>query len=200
MTSKEVFERFVPASAVEYCNNLYAQLGFEFKVKKSRATKLGDFRYNYETKQSTITINNDLNPFAFLVTYLHEVAHHLVRKEFGRSVKPHGSEWKNCFANISKPVLNDETFPPEVLASLKKYFKNPKASSCSDPTLFKSLRLFDQTDSKMLNELTDSIFVFKGKTYRKIEKRRTRWLCEELASKKRYLISGIAPVEPVKSE
>lgn len=195
MNSKAIFERFVPKAAVEYCDGLYTQLGFEFKIKKSRQTKLGDFRYDPRTGKSTITINNDLNPYAFLVTYLHEVAHHLTFMEFKGKVKPHGQEWKNCFKNISSPVLNPETFPPNVLASLTQYFRNPKASSCSDPALFKALQLFDQTSGSTLDSIPPMAkFEFKGKLYRKIEKRRTRWVCEELRSLKRYLIPGIALV------
>ena len=65
MISRTVFEKFVPSVAVNYCDNLYNQLGFEFKIKKSRRTKLGDFRFDPKSGKSTITINNDLNPYAF---------------------------------------------------------------------------------------------------------------------------------------
>ncbi len=196
MTSRVVFEKFVPPDAVEYCDQLYAQLGFEFKVKKARSTKLGDFRYDPKTKKSVITINNDLNPFAFLVTYLHEVAHHLTFKEFKGRVKPHGEEWKNCFANISRPVLNENVFPPTVLQALTRYFKNPKATSCSDPVLFKSLKLFDNSPGKSLDETPEKAqFIFKGKTYEKLEKKRTRWVCRELKSQRLYLIPSVAEVE-----
>lgn len=199
MNSQTVFARFVPASAVEYCAKLYEQLGFEFKIKKSRQTKLGDFRYDPKTKKSTITINNDLNPYAFLITYLHEVAHHLTFKEFKRSVKPHGSEWKNCFKHISRPVLNEATFPPNVLNTLKGYFRNPKAASCSDPELFKALQFFDSDKpEKTLDSIPmNTVFKFRSKIYRKIEKKRTRWLCEELPSQKRYLIPGMVAIELV---
>ena len=197
MNSKSVFERFVPAAAVEYCDKLYSQLGFEFKIKKSRQTKLGDFRFDPRSQKATITINNDLNPYAFLITYLHEVAHHLTFKEFKGRVKPHGGEWKNCFKNITSPVLNEQTFPPNVLLSLKNYFKNPKASSCSDPILFKVLKQYDTKErGTTIDELEpNATFRFRSKIYQKQTKKRTRWTCQELNSGRIYLIPGVAEVE-----
>jgi SprT protein len=192
----QVFERFIPEKAVGYCSKLYDYFGFEFKIKKSRQTKLGDYRFDRQTDLHTITINNDLNPYAFLVTYLHEVAHLVTFKEHGRKVSPHGAEWKINFTKVMQPVLNEEIFPPHVYLALKNYFKNPKASSCSDPVLYNVLRQFDEpTGTLPLSQIPigDS-FSFNGKTYLKLEKKRTRSICQEVNSNRKYLISEIAPV------
>ena len=197
MNSVAVFERFVPAAAVEYCNRLYEKLGFEFKITRSRNTKLGDFRYYSNTKKAIITVNNDLNPFAFLITYLHEVAHLLTHNEFKNSVNPHGKEWKTVFVRITQPVLTEEVFPPTVLLALKKYFQNPKASSCADPNLYKALQQFNYSSNKKLLDTVDlaSKFEFNRRTFQKIEKRRTRWVCLEIKSQRKYLIPGVAEVK-----
>jgi len=71
----EIFERFLPPGSANYCHDLWRKHGFEFKIKKGRKTKLGDYRYDPRQKKHTITINNDLNSYSFLITYLHEVAH-----------------------------------------------------------------------------------------------------------------------------
>ena len=132
----------------------------------------------------------------FLITYLHEVAHHLTFIEFGRDVKPHGSQWKNCFRHISKPVLNSDTFPNDVLLALNNYFINPKASSCADPFLYNILKRFDENRQPSLASIPhNSLFRFRGKQYKKMKKQRTRWICEEFESGKKYLIPGIAEVE-----
>lgn len=195
--SESIFERFVPEKAIKYCAKLYDYFGFEFKIKKSRQTKLGDYRYDRKADKHTITINNDLNPFSFLVTYIHEVAHLVTFKEHGRKVSPHGTEWKNNFRKAMSPVLNEEVFPQNVYLALSNYFKNPKASSCSDPVLYNVLRQFDQpTSSIPLSKIAiGKLFIFQGKTYLKLEKKRTRSLCEETVSKRKYLISEIASVE-----
>jgi len=197
MTSEEVFARFVPTPAVAYCNKLYQRLNFEFKVKKSRQTKMGDYRYSYQSGKQSITINNDLNPYAFLVTYLHEVAHLIAFTQYGRTIQPHGAEWKKAFREVAEPVLTAEVFPLPVLTALKSYFKNPKASSCSDPRLYEVLKKFDsQNDLLLLKDVQiGQKFCFNSKHFIKLEKKRTRSVCQEIVSKRKYLISEIAEVK-----
>jgi hypothetical protein len=199
MTSKQVFERFVPAAAVDYCSRMYETLGFEFKITRSRNTKLGDFRYLGTSDKAIITVNNDLNPYAFVVTYLHEVAHLLTYREFKGSVSPHGQEWKSVFTKITEPLLTEEVFPPNVLVALKKYFKNPKASSCADPNLYKALALFNSESAHpILDEIAlKTTFQFNKRLFMKLEKRRTRWVCLEIKSNRKYLIPGIVEVKIV---
>jgi len=197
MTSRQVFEKFVPKEAVMYCNELYETMEFEFKVTKSRSTKLGDFRFRQDQKKSTITINNDLNPYAFLVTYLHEVAHLITFQKFTNRVSPHGNEWKQEFVRISTPMLSDAVFPPTILSSLISYFQNPKASSCSDPHLYSALREFDpKTEKISLKDIQNNQpFSFNKKHFVRLEKKRTRWVCEEIGTQRKYLINGIAEVK-----
>lgn len=197
----DIFERFVPQEAAGYCFKLWNYFGFEFKIKRSRQTKLGDYRYNPQTKKHTITINNDLNPFSFLVTYLHEVAHLVTFEQHGHSANPHGLEWKQNFRKVAKPVLNEKVFPENILLALTSYFKNPKAASCSDPVLYRVLKQFDLPTGKiMLRQVQlGSAFDFNGRKFKKLEQKRTRAVCLELKSNKRYLISEVAEVVPVAS-
>lgn len=171
-------------------------MGFEFKIKKARQTKLGDYRFNPQTNKHTITVNNDLNPFAFLVTYLHEVAHLIAFKQYGRRIQPHGKEWKNCFKEVAEPMLLPDVFHESVLLALKRYFRNPKASSCSDPVLYQILKQFDEpSDKLLLKEIPiGSMFQFNQKVFVKLEKKRTRSVCQEVTSKRKYLISDLAEV------
>ncbi len=197
MTSREVFQKFVPEASVDYCVKLYQRLGFEFKIKKARQTKLGDYRFNPKTNRHTITINNDLNPYAFLVTYLHEVGHLIAFKKYGRRILPHGKEWKQSFKEVSEPMLTEEIFHSSVLNALKKYFRNPKASSCSDPVLYQILKQFDEPSDKiLLKEISiGQSFQFNRKVFVKLERKRTRSVCQEIQSKRKYLISDLAEVE-----
>lgn len=193
----KVFARFVPSQAVTYCVELYSKLNFEFKIKRSRQSKLGDFRYDPSIRKYTITVNNDLNPFAFLITYLHEVAHLVTYNEFGRKVDPHGAEWKANFRRVCKPVLTEEIFPSNVLQSLSRYLENPKASSCADPILFQVLKQYDNPNGMVLLKSLQpgDHFTFRNKTYRYESKRRTRMMCRELESGRNYLINQIAEVK-----
>lgn len=197
MISREVFQRFVPPHAVEYCDALYQTQAFEFKIKKARVTKLGDFRFEPKSGKHTITINNDLNPYNFLVTYLHEIAHLNAFRTYGNSIMPHGEEWKETFKEVSKPMLRTDVFPKEVLATLIHYFKNPKASSCSDPVLYQVLKKYDIQDGSVFLKsiLPGQKFEFNKRKFEKLELKRTRSVCKELKSGKKYLISELAQVK-----
>lgn len=189
-------QKHVPARALAYCFELWLSNPFNFKIKKSRSSKLGDYRFNLRDKSHTITVNNDLNQYSFLVTYLHEVAHLLTFTRFGRKVKPHGPEWKRQFKLLALPVLNDEVFPSDMLRALASYFKNPKASSCSDHNLYKLLSQHDDHGKLFLSEIeTGSNFVLGSRIFQKENLRRTRYVCREMATGKKYLISKSAQVE-----
>lgn len=193
---KEVFYNYLPAAAVDYCFQLWIKHDFHFKVSRKRNTKLGDYRYYINEKSHTITVNGDLNPFSFLVTYLHEVAHLLVTVNHKRNVDPHGDEWKSEFKKVADPMLNTTVFPSFILTAFKKYLYNPKASSCSDPELLKALNYFDEeSDDKYLGDVeAGKIFIFNNRQFVKESVRRTRVLCKELQTGKKYLISKMAKV------
>ncbi len=195
MTSKEVFQQFVPPNAVSYCNKLYEKLGFEFKIKKARQTKLGDYRYDHEIDRHIISVNNNLNTYSFLVTFLHEVAHLVAFKKHGNRIMPHGVEWKKCFKEVAQPMLTPDVFDERVLVALNKYFSNPKASSCSDPTLYNILRKFDSAPSLQLKDIqVGEDFRFNKRIFRKLEKKRTRSVCLEIKTGRKYAIAEIAEI------
>ena len=189
----------MPDRAVDYCLGFYEKLHFQFQITRSRATKLGDYRYDLRTGRHKITVNNDLNPYAFLITYLHEVAHLNTFKKYGRKVMPHGAEWKKNFKNILLPVMKPIIFPLEVLHALENHLSNPRASSCTDPVLYGVLRKYDQNKPTLTLEDIEigALFRFKNKIYRKIKNKRTRVICEEADSKRKYLIQKLAGVEKI---
>ncbi|WP_186753546.1 SprT-like domain-containing protein [Echinicola salinicaeni] len=195
-----IFKEKVPENAVQYCWDLWAEDPFQFTISKSRQTKLGDFRYRADQKIQKITINHDLNPYQFLITYIHEVAHYRTFKLFGIKIKPHGLEWKRQFQILLTPLLSDLIFPKDILLPLKRHMINPKASSGADFWLSKELRKYDEKntaeDHAYLNEVSiGTVFEIKGRQFKKVQPRRTRILCEEIPSGKRYLISGNAEIK-----
>lgn len=194
-----VFQRFVPLNAAQYCLKLYLQHGFEFKIKKSRKTKYGDYKFEPTQEKHIITINNDLNQYAFLITYLHEVAHLITYQKHKNRVTPHGKEWKNTFKIVSLPILNPQVFPDLLLKRLAHYMLNPKASSCSDPNLYTLLNKYDRrNDTCLLQTLqVGDQFLLNGASYQYIQLKRTRVLCLQINSDKKYLISKISSVKKI---
>lgn len=192
--------RFVPQHAAQMAFDLWKEKPFRLVISKARATKLGDFRVNPGEKEVVITVNENLNPYAFLITYVHEVAHHWVYIKNKNAVLPHGIEWKTTFQDLMKPFLLPEIFPEAVLGALTNYMRNPKAASLSDIRLANALRAFDPVnpDEISLMELkTGQNFELENKVFQKIENRRTRARCKELKSGKYYLVHKMAMIIPV---
>ena len=193
----QTFYKYLPAAAAQYCYDLWQQYAFHFKIDKKRSTKLGDWRYEPARDKHTITVNHDLNPYQFLVTYIHEVAHLVTFESFQNRVKPHGREWKDNFKSLLKPLIIPSIFPPDLIQVLESYLRNPRASSCADPHLFQAMSLYDQKrEGEMLLSEIDpgGVFQFNDKLFQKEEKKRTRSVCLELRTGKKYLIPEIATV------
>ena len=196
----QAFRLHVPELAVSYCFNLWKQYGFSFKIRKARISKAGDYTFIPSGKMHVITVNNNLNRYSFLITYIHEVAHMAAFQEYGRKIMPHGKEWKITFTQLMKPVLNSSVFPEDVLLVAIKHFKNPKASTSGDPALVRVLNRYDSgirlRNCIMLEDIPfGGVFTFRSKTYQKLEKRRTRIVCADARTGKKYLISKAALVE-----
>lgn len=187
----------VPAPAYLYCFGLWKQYQFDLKLRKSRITKVGDFTFRYG-HVPRITVNSDIDPNLFLITYVHEVAHLEVHLKHGNRVESHGKEWKQAFQQLMIPVMNDQVFPKTVLSGLIKHMKNPKASTFSDSQFTNLLRKHDekQKDVVLLSEIPEgSIFGYHGKWFKKGKVRRTRVECKELNTRIAYLVPADAPVE-----
>lgn len=168
----------------------------QLKIVKPRKTKLGDFRAsNASHIQPVITINSNLNPYAFAVTLLHELAHLLCYINYNwRKIKPHGQEWKQQFKSLLVKYIRD--FPVDVQDALLVYLQNPKASSCTDMELQKVLKKYDSKKVTHLEDLAeDTHFVLKGKTFKKGPQLRKHFKCIDLATKRQYRVHPLAEVE-----
>ena len=186
----------IPASAVEYCFNLWLKYKFVFKLRKARITKVGDFTFR-SGQTPRITVNSDLHPYSFLITYVHEVAHLEAHSIFGHRVEAHGEEWRKTFQQLMMPILSDEVFPSDLLTVLKRHMANPKASSFSDSELTAALRMYDQNQATvvLLSQIPEgSVFGLHGRWFKKGKLKRTRVMCREVNTKRDYLVPLDAPV------
>lgn len=191
-----VFEKYLPARAAGYCFDLWKTHGFSFKIVRGRSSKLGDFRFR-KGRRPTITVNQDLNPYAFTVTYLHEVAHLQAFEKYGNRIAPHGAEWKNAFKQLLLPMVDAGAFPEELSLKLRRHLANPKAASCSDPGLMMALSKYDEHKKGILLaelQIGDE-FLLETRHFKKEGKKRTRSVCLEMKTGRKYLISEVARVE-----
>lgn len=208
-TTNELFRKnispHIPDAAIDEIQEYFlSKNDLSFRISNSRKTKLGDFRYDYQTKLCAISVNKDLNPYAFLITLLHEMAHYECWKAHKRKVKPHGEEWKHFYRLLAIPFLREDIFPKEIIATFTDYLQNPSASTCGDIELMKKLKLHNENDNPnkvMLENIAPKqAFLISNKTMVKVEKKRKRYLCKDINSGKMYLVSSIAEVELVQSK
>jgi hypothetical protein len=192
-----VFQKHVPSAAANYCFALWQASPFSLKITKPRASKLGDYCYRPNAGHQ-ITVNQNLKPEAFLITYLHEVAHLHTFKQYGTRKEPHGKEWKQAFKKILLPMMKPEVFSEKVLVALSDYAQNPKATTSGHA----ELRIALQDDSSMAEaglvtagSLSEGqVFSIGNKIFTKGELRRTRLLCTEINTGKKYTVSTTALV------
>ena len=191
----EKLNAFLPTNSIPLIKKWIEELDIAVKITKSRNTKLGDFRVNRKGEY-LISINYDLNEYAFLITLTHEIAHAFVWKKYKRKVCPHGAEWKNTFKKMMLNFLNSNIFPDDILRGLSKHIKNLKASTANDYNLSRTLKNYDKNPKQTIDEIPDgSIFsTINGKQFVKIEKLRKRYKCKEIISEKIYFFNPLAIV------
>ena len=83
-----MLQSYLPTESVQQISNWLNQYDCKLKISSPRKTKFGD--YKFANSQHHITINNDLNKYAFLITLTHEIANMFVFDKYRNSVLPHG--------------------------------------------------------------------------------------------------------------
>lgn len=198
--NKSILAKYLPDNSVDMIAEWVYHFDFKLKIKKSRSTKYGDYRPPLKNTNHQITINHDLNKYAFLITLVHEIAHLGTWLKHKNKVKPHGEEWKNEFKILMSPFMKEDIFPTDIIHALQNYLKNPAASSCSDLSLFRTLKKYDKKEDVVFLEALPLNTIFKIKEDRyflKGEKIRTRYKCKEIKSERFYLFNPLCEVNLV---
>ena len=198
MNKVDILAKYMPPAAAPIIAKWIDYFKCEFKISKNRSTKLGDYRHPFKTNGHKISVNNNLNPYAFLVTTVHEFAHLITYNDYKNKVKPHGTEWKNNFKKMMVPFFELEVFPPDMHQIIVNYLNNPAASSCTDLTLARALKNYDSPiGTTRIEELPlHTIFTLKdGRKFKKGERLRKRFRCECLNNGNIYLFNPLAEVQ-----
>lgn len=196
-----VLKRYLPAISVEYCSELIIYYKLHLHIEVERKDRLGDY-HPHLGNGNRISINHNLNPYDFLITFIHELAHHVTFKKSGRNHQPHGSEWKENFKDCMRPIVRMKFFPEAIERPLILHMRNPKYTHSGDVELMKAIMKYDKEKKYIvLDDLTkgnsfkmsmrSKIILIKG------EKKRTYIECFAKDSSKKYLVHAIAKVIPV---
>lgn len=198
---KASLSKYVPPSALDICADWIAQYKFLLRVTKSRNSKYGDYRPPKDGKGHIITVNHDMNQYAFLLTFTHEVAHLTTYLKTKTLKEPHGKEWKSEFKKLMFPLLNPEVFPNDLIHAVKKYIDNPAATSCSDVTMLRALKKYDERNGEWLHleelALNTKFRIKTGRVFIKGKLIRKNFLCLEAKSKHKYTLNPLIEVQPL---
>jgi len=195
--NQSILHKYIPEKAVPVISEWIYKFDFKLKIKKSRASKYGDYRPPVNGQNHQITVNYDMNKYAFLITLVHEVAHLTNWNRHRDTVKPHGEEWKLHYKMLMQQFLHPEVFPADVIAALRKYMSNPAASSCTDINLQRVLKRYDDRQSTVLLEdvKEGATFVYNGtRHFVKGEQVRKRFKCKEVKTNRLYLFNPLTEV------
>ncbi len=220
--TREILSRYFPVEAADHIGQLLTDYRIRLKVSRGRATRLGDFKPAVNGGLHRISVNGDLNIYAFLLVFIHELAHLQVYNQFrGKSasvhmptsikptlprITPHGKEWKRQFGELIRLYIDKGYFHPLLHASLLHYSHRVRASGIASEPVARALRLFDDHGEKdpfiLLEELPEQgVFSSRsGRQFRKGTLLRKRYRCLCLDNQKTYLFHPMSSVRPVQEE
>jgi SprT protein len=194
-------QQYLPPHTLEAVLHYLQQYHVHLTVARERKSILGDYRHRTQAKNHRISVNGNLNKYAFLITLLHELAHLLTFEKFGNRVASHGKEWKMVFGQLLAQFIEHNIFPADIKHALLQSLHNPAASSCADELLLKTLKKYDEKQSHLVfvEEIPEgSLFkTHDGKVFRKGEKIRKRFRCEEIKTQRIYLFSPVYEASPL---
>ncbi len=199
MKGAETLSKYLPEHSLLLLEPMLRGLSLRIKITKSRASKFGDYKpLRGKTWKHQISLNHDLNKYAFLITLVHEVAHLMVHEKHGNRAQPHGKQWKDEYSRLLWPFVNARIFPSRLSAALHQHLDRPTASSCTDIEFFSVLRTYDDNPDKVVVDHLPEGSTFRwrdGRVFRREEKLRKRYRCIEMETRKMWYFHPMAEVE-----
>jgi len=197
----DYLKNYLPAPAAEPVLELLHKYKVHLTITRERKSVLGDYRHAHQQAAHRISVNGNLNHYAFLITLVHELAHLVTFMEYGNGVAAHGREWKHLYKLLLIDFLKPTIFPEDILHALRSSLHNLPASSCSDEVLMRILRRYDKKEEGILlvEEVPEGALfsLDSGAVFRKGKKLRKRIQCVEVSSGRLYLFSPIYEVKMV---
>ena len=194
-------EDFIPKESLPLVLQYLQQYKVHLTITRGRKSILGDYRHALGNKTHRISVNGNLNRYAFLITLIHELAHLVTFMRFQHRVAAHGREWKDIYRTLLVQFLADDLFPVDIRQALERSLHNLPASSCADENLTRVLKTYDSKANGlvMIEQLTDgTLFIIEGgRVFKKGKQLRKRFQCMEVDSGKLYLFSPVYEVKPV---
>ena len=124
---------FLPPDTYPLVQSFLHEYKVHLTITRARESILGDYRHATHANNHRISVNGNLNVYAFLITLLHELAHLLTFDSYGNRVASHGKEWKGQFSILLRQFLQAGVFPDDIRDALARSLHNPAATTCAAP-------------------------------------------------------------------
>ncbi len=184
--------RFVPEKALDEVVHLLCAYPIHLGLKAPRRGVYGDYRSPAPgTSLHKITVNGDMNPYAFLITFIHEYAHLLTAVHYPKS-KAHGPEWKRTYKQLAYPFIEKGIFPEDIKQALILYFRTTPSSTAKDHNLMRVLFKYEKKKANeyLLEQLPENAhFVYDKHIFEKGCKNKEKYTCKRLPEKTIYIFS-----------
>lgn len=194
----DYLRRFIPEESAQKAMDYLVHYKVHLTITRERKTVLGDYRHPTSNKTHRISVNGNLNKYAFLITLIHELAHLVAFLKYGNKIQAHGKEWKRVYGEMLLDFMQLPVFPKDIRASLTSSLHDLPASSCADESLMRVLRNYDEKKpGQLLVEQVAEGKLFdigQGRIFKKGKKLRKRYQCVEIKTGKLYLFSPVYEV------
>lgn len=192
--SIQALEKYLPENCILHLKKWFSNHYIHIKVTRNRSSKLGDYR-RLPDNSHEITINSTLVPQLFFFVLTHELAHLIAFEKYGRSISPHGYEWKHTFSTMILESL--DVYEADLKPILLRFSKSPKANFMASPELVKYFRAENHEDSEVYIEDIEygSTFVYRNQEYLLEGLIKKNYLCLNLSNGKKYAFRPLAKVK-----
>lgn len=186
----------IPKDAIIYIEKWLNPYWFHMVIKKPRSSKLGDYKVPIEGKPHIITVNSGMSKSLCFLTLTHEIAHLKAFDIYSKRILPHGKEWKKIFSEMIFESI--DVYEEELKLLLADYMLNPKASFYADRKLSEYFIKKQNPNALLLKDLKlNTLFKINNKCFYKSKKSKTRYICIEKNTGRKYLIAENAPVTEI---
>lgn len=200
---KILLGKYIPQASIDPIFEFMDAHCVQFRITRERHSKLGDYRCpQFQHNYHEISINGNLNPYYFLLVLLHEMAHLNTFLLYRNQVAPHGHEWQEQYRELLAQYVQLNTFPPDVTQLIKRYIRRIPLNRTIGNKIEEVIQHYNPdynpSTAYVLNDLQPGdIFRLRNRPQQEfiaIERRRTRWKCQDLISQQYYLVSGAAEI------
>jgi len=191
---------FIPENMLDEVVILLQKYPIHLGLMAPRSRVYGDYRPPQKIGEfHKITVNGDLNKYAFLITFLHEYAHLLVFVSHGPRAQAHGSEWKTFFRRLLQQFIQAEKFPDDIRLALQHYMVKMPYSQASDPQLMRVLERYNlrkrpENETSVEQLPPRARFKYNGELFEKGERLRKNFTCTRLSDGAKFRFNPVAKV------